>query len=110
MANLSKVIYINEEDYSTLVGGDTITKNGTTYSYDSTALYVIKNVGPPEYANTAGYANSAGRATGDSSGNDIRETYATKTELAEKISIYYYNTVTEMESSSNHSMGDIAFE
>ena len=110
MANLSKVIYINEEDYSTLVGGDTITKNGTTYSYDSTALYVIKNVGPPEYANTAGYANSAGRATGDSSGNDIRETYATKTELAEKISIYYYNTVTEMESSSNHSMGDIAFD
>lgn len=82
MANLSKVIYINEEDYSTLVGGDTITKNGKTYSYDSTALYVIKNVSPPEYANTAGYANSAGRATGDRNGNDIRETYATKNDIS----------------------------
>ena len=110
MANLSKVIYINEEDYSTLVGGNTITKNGKTYSYDSNALYVIKNVGPPEYASTAGYANSAGRATGDSNGNSIQETYATKTELAKKINIYYYDTVTDMESSSNHSTGDIAFD
>ena len=81
MANLSKVIYINEVDYSTLLNGGTITKGGVTYSYDSTALYVIKNVSAPEYAETAGYATTAGqatKATQDGGGNVISETYAKK--------------------------------
>ena len=63
MANLSKVIYINEEDYSTLVNGGTITKSGQTHIYDESALYVIKDVSAPEYAQTAGYATTAGTAT-----------------------------------------------
>ena len=53
------------------------------------------------------------RATGDSGGNDIRETYATKIELSKKINFYNYDTVAEMESSSsttNHVLGDIAFD
>lgn len=81
MANLSKVIYINEEDYSTLLSGGTITKNGVTYSHDPTALYVIKNVSAPEYAETAGYATTAGqatKATQDGNGDVISETYAKK--------------------------------
>ena len=78
MANLSKVIYINEVDYSTLLNGGTITKGGVTYSHDPTALYVIKNVSAPEYAETAGYATTAGqatKATQDGGGNVISETY-----------------------------------
>lgn len=78
MANLSKVIYINEEDYSTLLNGGTITKGGVTYSHDTTALYVIKNVSAPEYAETAGYATTAGqatKATQDGDGNVIKDTY-----------------------------------
>lgn len=78
MANLSKVIYINEEDYSTLLNGGTITKGGVTYSHDPTALYVIKNVSAPEYAETAGYATTAGqatKATQDGDGNVIKDTY-----------------------------------
>ena len=81
MANLGKVIYINEEDYSTLLSGGSITKGGTTYTYDSTALYVIKDVSAPEYAETAGYATNAGHATTasqDGSGNDIITTYSKK--------------------------------
>lgn len=81
MANLSKVIYINEVDYSTLLNGGTITKGGVTYSHDPTALYVIKNVSAPEYAETAGYATTAGqatKATQDGGGNVISETYAKK--------------------------------
>ena len=81
MANLSKVIYINEEDYSTILNGGTITKGGVTYSHDPTALYVIKNVSAPEYAETAGYATTAGqatKATQDGGGNVISETYAKK--------------------------------
>ena len=81
MANLSKVIYINEEDYSTLLNGGTITKGGVTYSHDPTALYVIKNVSAPEYAETAGYATAAGqatKATQDGGGNVISDTYAKK--------------------------------
>lgn len=81
MANLSKVIYINEVDYSTLLNGGTITKGGVTYSHDPTALYVIKNVSAPEYAETAGYATTAGqatKATQDEGGNVISETYAKK--------------------------------
>ena len=81
MANLSKVIYINEVDYSTLLNGGTITKGGVTYSHDTTALYVIKNVSAPEYAETAGYATTAGqatKATQDGGGNVISETYAKK--------------------------------
>lgn len=84
MANLEKVIYINETDYSTLLNGGSITKGGTTYTYDSTALYVIKDVSAPEYAETAGYATTAGRATKatqDGSGNNIVQTYATKSEI-----------------------------
>ena len=78
MANLSKVIYINEVDYSTLLNGGTITKGGVTYSHDPTALYVIKNVSAPEYAETAGYATTAGqatKATQDGDGNVIKDTY-----------------------------------
>lgn len=78
MANLSKVIYINEVDYSTLLNGGTITKGGVTYSHDTTALYVIKNVSAPEYAETAGYATTAGqatKATQDGDGNVIKDTY-----------------------------------
>lgn len=78
MANLSKIIYINEEDYSILVNGGTITKNGQTYSYDSGALYVIKDVSAPEYAETAGYAQSASRARYDYYGNSISDTYQQK--------------------------------
>ena len=81
MANLSKVIYINEVDYSTLLNGGTITKGGVTYSHDPTALYVIKDVSAPEYAETAGYATTAGqatKATQDGGGNVISETYAKK--------------------------------
>ena len=88
MANLSKVIYINEVDYSTLLNGGTITKGGVTYSYDSTALYVIKNVSAPEYAETAGYATTAGqatKATQDGNGDVISETYAKKSDAAEAI-------------------------
>ena len=88
MANLEKVIYINEVDYSTLVNGGSITKSGVTYTYDETALYVIKDVGAPEYAETAGYATSAGtatKATQDGSGNAITETYATKASGASEI-------------------------
>lgn len=78
MANLSRVIYINEVDYSTLLNGGTITKGGVTYSHDPTALYVIKDVSAPEYAETAGYATTAGQATKaiqDGGGNVISETY-----------------------------------
>ena len=81
MANLSRVIYINEVDYSTLLNGGTITKGGVTYSHDPTALYVIKDVSAPEYAETAGYATTAGqatKATQDGDGNVIKETYAKK--------------------------------
>ena len=88
MANLEKVIYINEVDYSTLVNGGSITKSGVTYTYDETALYVIKDVGAPEYAETAGYATSAGtatKATQDGSGNAITATYATKASGATEI-------------------------
>lgn len=88
MANLEKVIYINEIDYSTLVNGGSITKSGVTYTYDETALYVIKDVGAPEYAETAGYATSAGtatKATQDGGGNVITETYATKASGASEI-------------------------
>lgn len=86
MANLSKVIYINEVDYSTLLNGGTITKGGITYSHDPTALYVIKNVSVPEYAETAGYATTAGqatKATQDGGGNVISETYAKKIIIGE---------------------------
>ena len=86
MANLSKVIYINEVDYSTLLNGGTITKGGVTYSHDPTALYVIKNVSAPEYAETAGYATTAGqatKATQDGGGNVISETYAKKIIIGE---------------------------
>lgn len=86
MANLSKVIYINEEDYSILLNGGTITKSGVTYSHDPTALYVIKNVSAPEYAETAGYATTAGqatKATQDGGGNVISETYAKKIIIGE---------------------------
>lgn len=84
MANLSKVIYINEEDYSTLVNGGTITKSGQTYSYDESALYVIKDVSAPEYAETAGYATNSGHASTataavqDGAGNNIVQTYGKK--------------------------------
>lgn len=81
MANLSKVIYINEEDYSTLINGGTVTKSGQTYSYDESALYVIKDVSAPEYAETSGYAQSAGTANvaiTDASGNNIVQTYGKK--------------------------------
>lgn len=94
MANLSKVIYINEEDYSTLLNGGTITKGGVTYSHDPTALYVIKNVSAPEYAETAGYATTAGqatKATQDGGGNVISETYAKKA----IIGILTYNSQTD---------------
>ena len=86
MANLSKVIYINEVDYSTLLNGGTITKGGVTYSHDPTALYVIKNVSAPEYAETAGYATTAGqatKATQDGNGDVISETYAKKIIIGE---------------------------
>ena len=88
MANLSKVIYINEEDYSTLLNGGTITKSGVTYSHDPTALYVIKNVSAPEYAETAGYATTAGqatKATQDGGGDVISETYVKKADAVEAI-------------------------
>ena len=81
MANLSQVIYINEEDYSTLLSEGEIEKNGETYYYDESALYVIKDVSVPEYAETAGYASEAGsaaRATQDASGNNIVQTYDKK--------------------------------
>ena len=87
MADLSKVIYINEDDYSTLLNGGTITKDGVTYSYDATALYVIKDISAPEYAETAGHANTAGtagtagtatNAVNDSNGNNIAQTYSKK--------------------------------
>lgn len=90
MANLSKVIYINEVDYSTLLNGGTITKGGVTYSHDPTALYVIKNVSAPEYAETAGYATTAGqatKATQDGGGNVISETYAKKATSVQTISV-----------------------
>lgn len=79
MPNLSNIIYITEADYSTLLNGGTITKGGVTYSYDNTALYVIKDVNPPAYAVTAGYANRAGTASeaiGDEDGNRITSFYA----------------------------------
>lgn len=81
MANLRKVIYINEEDYSTLINGDSLVIDGTTYTYEENALYVIKNAGPPEYAETAGYATNAGTsqvAVTDASGNNIAATYEKK--------------------------------
>ena len=81
MANLRKVIYINEEDYSTLINGDSLVIDGTTYTYEENALYVIKNAGPPEYAETAGYATNAGTsqvAVTDASGNNIVATYEKK--------------------------------
>lgn len=81
MANLKKVIYINEEDYSTLINGDSLVIDGTTYTYEENALYVIKNAGPPEYAETAGYATNAGTsqvAVTDASGNNIAATYEKK--------------------------------
>ena len=81
MANLRKVIYINEEDYSTLINGDSLVIDGTTYTYEENALYVIKNAGPPEYAETAGYATNAGTsqvALADANGNSITATYEKK--------------------------------
>lgn len=81
MANLRKIIYINEEDYSTLINGDSLVIDGTTYTYEENALYVIKNAGPPEYAETAGYATNAGTsqvAVTDASGNNIVATYEKK--------------------------------
>ena len=81
MANLKKVIYINEEDYSTLINGGSLVIDGTTYTYEENALYVIKNAGPPEYAETAGYATNAGTsqvAVTDASGNNIAATYGKK--------------------------------
>ena len=95
MANLSKVIYINEVDYSTLLNGGTITKGGVTYSHDPTALYVIKNVSAPEYAETAGYATTAGqatKATQDGDGNVIKETYAKKVVIGNLSAIEDQNT------------------
>lgn len=92
MANLKKIIYINEEDYSTLLNGGSITKGGVTYTYDATALYVIKNVGVPEYAETAGYAEEAGTATSalnDGSGRNIASTYALKSERVFKVMFDY---------------------
>ena len=90
--SLSKIIYINEQDYSTLLNAGTITKNGTTYRYDATALYVIKDVGVPEYADEAGYAVNAGTAQAaiyDSGGNNILETYATKKDTSGVKNIFY---------------------
>ncbi len=90
--SLSKVIYINEQDYSTLLNAGTITKNGTTYRYDATALYVIKDVGVPEYADEAGYAVNAGTAQAaiyDSGGNNILETYATKKDTSGVGNVFY---------------------
>lgn len=90
--SLSKIIYINEQDYSTLLSAGTITKNGTTYSYDASALYVIKDVSVPEYADEAGYAVNAGTAQAaiyDSGGNNILETYATKKDTSGVKNIFY---------------------
>ena len=75
MANLEKVIRINETDYGTLVGGGTITKNGVEYEYDDSALYVIENPSPPAYALTAGQANTAVK---DVLGRNIVDTYLTE--------------------------------
>ena len=75
MANLEKVIRINETDYGTLVGGDTITKDGVEYEYDDSALYVIENPSPPAYALTAGQANTAVK---DVLGRNIVDTYLTE--------------------------------
>lgn len=81
MANLSQVVYINEQDYGTLISQGQIVKNGITHTYDESALYIIKDVSFPEYAETAGYAytaNSAASASKDSSGNNIIQTYSKK--------------------------------
>lgn len=75
MANLEKVIRINETDYGTLVGGGTITKDGVEYEYDDSALYVIENPSPPAYALTAGQANTAVK---DVLGRNIVDTYLTE--------------------------------
>ena len=81
MAYLSQVVYINEEDYSTLLSEGEITKGGETYEYDESALYIIKDVSVPEYATRSGYAATAGTSTmavNDGSGNNIVQTYGKK--------------------------------
>lgn len=81
MAYLSQVVYINEEDYSTLFSEGEITKGGETYEYDESALYIIKDVSVPEYATRSGYAATAGTSTmavNDGSGNNIVQTYSKK--------------------------------
>ena len=81
--NLSKVIYINYEDYSTLLDGGTITKDGQSYTFDSSALYIIREM-PIEHATTATYAERAGLASSadsainDAEGNSITGTYGKK--------------------------------
>lgn len=49
MANLSKVIKVTQMQYETLVGGGSITKDGTTYTYDANAMYLVDGAETVKY-------------------------------------------------------------
>lgn len=80
--NLSKIIKIKQQDYSTLMNDGEVEINGETYEYDSSALYIIVDPAVPEYAETAGYANRSGMASMDADGHTFAEYYSSKPYVA----------------------------
>ncbi len=43
MANLAKVIKLSRSQYTKLLNGESIIKEGITYTYDANALYLVEN-------------------------------------------------------------------
>lgn len=55
---LGKIVYLSEEDYSTLITNGSITKNNITINYDENDLYVTSDTNPNIKFGTTSYWNS----------------------------------------------------
>ena len=53
MANLNNIVKVTKSQYQTLVNGGSITKGGVTYTYDSSAMYLIENTDEDLYITSA---------------------------------------------------------
>lgn len=55
---LGKIVYLSEEDYSTLIANGSITKNNITINYNENDLYVTSDTNPNIKFGTTSYWNS----------------------------------------------------
>lgn len=53
MASLNNIVKVTKSQYQTLVNGGSITKGGVTYTYDSSAMYLIANTDEDLYITSA---------------------------------------------------------